>query len=88
MIFRNVGPADLRVVLQNEETRRTIPIKLTDNQDGTFVVDYEAPQAGYHSVTLYYGDNLVPKTPIKFKVHPNVDVSKIIVDGLEPSKFS
>lgn len=83
---REAGQADLRVLLQNDDTRKQIPIKVVDNEDGTYVVAYEAPQAGHHSVTLHYGDLIVPTTPIKFKVHPNVDVSKIVVDGLEPSK--
>lgn len=43
--------------------------------------------AGNHTVTLHYGGLLVPTTPIKFKVQPNVDVSKIVVVGLEPSKL-
>lgn len=74
------------MVLQNEDTRQIVPIKLSDNEDGTYTVDYEATQSGNHTVTIHYGRVLVPSTPIKFKVHPNVDVSKIKVDGLEPSK--
>lgn len=87
LIFRNAGQADLQILLQNDETRREIPVKVSKNDDGTYFVEYEAPQAGCHSVTLHYGGTLVPTTPIKFKVQPNVDVSKIIVDGLEPSKY-
>lgn len=62
-------------------------MKVTDNQDGTYVVDYVPQQAGTHSVTLQYGGHKVPSTPLLFKVQPNVDVSKIKVDGLEPSKY-
>lgn len=72
--------------MRNEDTRQLVPIKLTDNEDGTYTVDYEAPQSGLHTATLNYGGLKVPSTPIKFKVQPNVDVSKIKVDGLEPSK--
>ncbi|XP_015833310.1 filamin-A isoform X1 [Tribolium castaneum] len=82
---RDAGDGDLDVHLVNEETRQEIPVKLTDNGDRTYTVDYETPQSGMHTVTLHYGGLRVPTTPIKFKVHPNVDVSKIRVDGLEPT---
>ncbi|KAL1493038.1 hypothetical protein ABEB36_011179 [Hypothenemus hampei] len=84
---RDAGDADLDVHLVNEDTNQEISVKLTDNGDRTYTVDYEAPQSGNYSVTLDYGGLRVPTTPIKFKVEPNVDVSKIKVDGLEPSVY-
>lgn len=87
MWYREAGQSELDVVLRNEDTRQETPIHLTDNEDGTYTVDYETPQSGTHSVTLHYGGYKVPHTPIKFKVEPNVDVSKIRVDGLEPSEY-
>ncbi|ERL95534.1 hypothetical protein D910_12796 [Dendroctonus ponderosae] len=82
---RDAGDAELDVHLINEDTREEIPVKLTDNGDRTYTVDYEVPQSGDYSVSLYYGGLRVPTTPIKVNVEPNVDVSKIKVDGLEPS---
>lgn len=84
---RDAGDAELDVHLVNEDTHQEIPVKVTDNGDRTFTVDYETHLAGTHSVTLHYGGLKVPSTPIKFKAHPNVDVSKIKVDGLEPSVY-
>lgn len=85
--YRNAGDSYLEVQLVNEETRQEIPVKITDNGDRTYTVDYETNHAGLHTVTLLYGGIKVHSTPIKFRVHPNVDVSKIKVDGLEPSKY-
>ncbi|KAF7274400.1 hypothetical protein GWI33_012941 [Rhynchophorus ferrugineus] len=82
---REAGDAELDVHLLNEDTHEEVPLKLTDNGDKTYTVDYEAPQSGNYTVTLHYGGLKVPSTPIKFKVQPNVDVSKIKVDGLEPT---
>lgn len=84
---REAGLADLGISLKNEEARTEVPVKVTDNGDGTFTGEYETPQPGRHSLTASYGGEQVPSTPIKFDVEPNVDVSKIIVDGLEPSKL-
>lgn len=77
----------MAVSLRNEDTRQDVPVKITNNDDGTYSVDYEPLEPGLHSATLQYGGLLVPNTPIKFNVEPNVDVSKIVVEGLEPSKY-
>lgn len=84
---REAGDGDLDVHLVNADTHQEVPLKLTDNGDRTYTVDYEAPESGNYTVTLHYGGLRVPSTPIKFKVEPNVDVSKIKVDGLEPSVY-
>lgn len=84
---RDAGDADLDIHVINEDTKTEVPIKLTDNGDRTFTVDYEPKQSGLHSAILQYGGLKVPSTPIHFKVNPNVDVSKIKVDGLEESKY-
>jgi hypothetical protein len=33
-----------------------------------------------------YAGKLIPQSPIAVQVQPHVDVSKVKVDGLEPSK--
>lgn len=85
--FREAGVGDLDVHLINENTREEIPLKLTDNGDQTYTVDYETILGGTHKLSLLYGGQKVPTTPIIFKVEPSVDVSKIKVDGLEPSEY-
>lgn len=78
----------MEVLLKNEETNQLTPIMLTDNQDGTYSVEYAAAEPGLHTMTLNYNGLKVPTTPVKFRVVPSnsVDVTKIKVDGLEPSK--
>lgn len=60
---------------------------MTDNEDGTFTVDYCAPAPGNYTLNVVYGGVAVPCCPLKVPIQPHVDVSKIKVDGLEPSKF-
>ncbi|XP_015510160.1 filamin-like isoform X1 [Neodiprion pinetum] len=81
---REAGPGELDVTMATPEGR-DLPITLTDNEDGTYTVDYVAPQPGNYTVNLNYGGLKVPKSPIKVNVQPHVDVSKIKVDGLEPT---
>lgn len=84
---REAGPGKLDVKLLSLEDRE-LPISLTDNEDGTYTVDYMPPQPGNYTVNLNYGGLKVPQCPIKVNVQPHVDVSKVKVDGLEPSEYN
>ncbi|XP_034935901.1 filamin-A isoform X1 [Chelonus insularis] len=81
---REAGNGNLDVSMKNPDGH-DVPISLTDNEDGTYTVDYVAPQPGTYTVNLNYGGLKVPQCPIKVNVQPHVDVSKIKVDGLETS---
>ncbi|XP_012277113.1 filamin-A isoform X2 [Orussus abietinus] len=81
---REAGPGELDVTINNNEGR-DLPISVADNEDGTYTVDYVAPQPGNYTVNLKYGGLKVPQCPLKVNVQPHVDVSKIKVDGLEPT---
>lgn len=84
---REAGPGKLDVSMLNPEGRE-LPISLTDNENGTYTVDYMPPQPGTYAVNLNYGGLKVPQCPIKVNVQPHVDVSKVKVDGLEPSEYN
>ncbi|XP_011497813.1 PREDICTED: filamin-A [Ceratosolen solmsi marchali] len=81
---REAGPGDLKVDMKTPEGH-DLPISLTDNEDGTYTVDYVAPDPGTYTVNLNYGGLKVPKSPLKVNVQPHVDVSKVKVDGLSPT---
>lgn len=84
---REAGPGKLDVNMLNPEGRE-LAISLTDNEDGTYTVDYMPPQPGNYTVNLNYGGLKVPQCPIKVNVQPHIDVSKVKVDGLEPSEYN
>lgn len=77
------GNIDLKL---KSEKGVEIPLEVTDNEDGTYLVDYEVPAAGDYSLHCRYGDVQIPQSPLKIRVPSNVDVSKVKVDGLETSK--
>lgn len=82
---REAGPGELEASIQAPDGK-PIPIQLTDNEDGTYSVDYVPPEPGTYNVNLNYGGLKVPQCPIKVNVQPHVDVSKVKVEGLSPSK--
>ena len=69
------------------EKGQDVPLTVVDNEDGTFTVDYLAPAPGVYTLNVLYGGKAAARCPLRVPVQPHVDVSKIKVDGLEPSKF-
>lgn len=63
-----------------------VPLQVNDNEDGSFLIDYEPKSSGVHTLNCTYGGVKVPNCPIKINVQPQVDLSKVKVDGLETRK--
>lgn len=78
-------PGDLNVTITNDK-KQPIPIEVEDNGDGTYAVGYTPSAVGPLSVSVHYAGKLIPQCPVTVPVQSHVDVSKIKVDGLEPSK--
>ncbi|XP_049277169.1 filamin-A isoform X6 [Anopheles funestus] len=81
---RAAGNGLLEVNLIHEESKQKVSVRIIDNNDNTYAVEVIPPLAGTYSTNLLYGGLKVPLSP-KVTVSPPVDVSKIKVDGLEPS---
>ncbi len=76
---------ELSVTLVNDQGQ-TIPIEMEDNGDDTYTVGYTPTAVGPLKANVLYAGVPVPQSPIAVNVEPHIDVSKIRVDGLEPSK--
>ena len=87
LLPNNSVSGDVAVGLTDEKGM-DVPVKTTDNQDGTFTVEYEPKSPGKYTVLVLFADKEVPQSPIKVQVEPSIDVSKVKVVGLEPSKLS
>lgn len=70
----------------HEDTNKEIPVRVLDNEDNTYTVEVIPPAIGSYSTNLTYGGLKVQPSAPKVYVTPAIDVSKIKVDGLEPSK--
>ena len=80
-----------------DERRQPIPAEVARNEDGTQTVNYTPRSIGTFTASVAYGapeggaaagpsaGGPVPGSPFSISVHPDVDVSKIYVEGLEPS---
>ena len=78
---------DISIALTDTKNQ-DVPFTIDDNQNGTFTIGYTAKLPGVHCISVLFGDNEIPISPIKVNVEPSVDISKIRVEGLETSKCS
>ncbi|XP_065372295.1 filamin-A isoform X3 [Calliphora vicina] len=81
---RDAGEAELKVKIVHEETKVEIPCRIIDNEDQTYSVEVVPPTKGAYTTTMTYGGQPVPLGQ-KVMVEQTIDVTKIKVDGLEPS---
>ncbi|XP_014344981.1 filamin-B [Latimeria chalumnae] len=63
------------------DTGSKAEVDVQDNKDGTYAVTYVPHLPGIHTLLLKYGGQTVPKFPVKVKVDPAVDTSKVNVYG-------
>jgi hypothetical protein len=64
-----------------------VPFTIDDNQDGTFTIAYTPKSPGVHCISVLFGENEIPISPLKVNVEPTVDINKIRIEGLETSKY-
>ena len=83
---KNAGPGDVAIALTNEKGL-DVPVQTTDNGDSTFTIHYEPRTVGQYTASVFFADKEIPSSPIKIQVDPNIDVSKVLINGLESSKL-
>lgn len=70
-----------------DEVGRDVPMETQDMRDGTFRVAYTAVTPGpTYKVQVFFNNQEVPRSPFKVSIKPNINMSKIHVENLEPSK--
>ena len=79
-------PGDVAIALTNERGL-DVPVHTTDNKDNTFRIDFEPQTVGTYSACVFFADQEIPTSPYKIQVEPSIDVSKVMVEGLDDSKY-
>jgi hypothetical protein len=77
---------DISIALTDAKNQ-DLPFTIDDNQDGTFTINYTPKSPGVHCISVLFGDNEIPISPIKVNVEPSIDINKIRIEGLETSKL-
>lgn len=78
---------DISIALTDTKNQ-DLPFTIDDNQDGTFTIAYTPKVPGVHCISVLFGDNEIPISPLKVNVEPSIDVNKIHIEGLETRKSS
>ena len=76
----------MAIALTNERGMDA-PVKTVDNRDNTFRIDFEPTTVGLYTANVFFADQEIPTSPYKVRVEPSIDVRKVKVEGLDPSKF-
>uniref|UniRef100_A0A8C2CFI5 Filamin C, gamma a (actin binding protein 280) n=1 Tax=Cyprinus carpio TaxID=7962 RepID=A0A8C2CFI5_CYPCA len=79
------GEAELTIEIVSDSGAQA-EVCIQKNNDGTFSVTYTPLFHGVHTITIKYGGQQVPKSPIRVQVEPSVDTSgiKVYGPGVEP----
>ncbi|XP_067292165.1 filamin-C isoform X1 [Pseudorasbora parva] len=79
------GEAELTIEIVSDSGAQA-EVCIHKNSDGTFSVTYTPLFHGTHTITIKYGGQQVPKSPIHVQVEPSVDTSgiKVYGPGVEP----
>lgn len=79
------GEAELTIEIVSDSGAQA-EVCIQQNKDGTFSVTYTPLFHGVHTITIKYGGQQVPKSPIHVQVEPSVDTSgiKVYGPGVEP----
>uniref|UniRef100_A0A672SP19 Filamin C n=1 Tax=Sinocyclocheilus grahami TaxID=75366 RepID=A0A672SP19_SINGR len=79
------GEAELTIDIVSDSGAQA-EVCIQKNNDGTFSVTYTPLFHGVHTITIKYGGQQVPKSPIRVQVEPSVDTSgiKVYGPGVEP----
>ncbi|XP_051545387.1 filamin-C-like [Myxocyprinus asiaticus] len=82
---RRAGEAELTIEIVSDSGAQA-EVCIQKNNDGTFSVTYTPLFHGMHTITIKYGGQQVPKSPINVQVEPSVDTSgiKVYGPGVEP----
>jgi hypothetical protein len=63
-----------------------VPYEIQQKGEDVLEVRYEPKIPGNHCISVTFNNQEIPQSPIKVYVEPDVDVTKIKVTNIDPSK--
>lgn len=82
-LCNNIG--DVSISITNPKNI-DVPYEITQKDENVLDVAYEPKMPGVHVVSVTFNNQEIPQSPIKVLIEPDVDVGRIQVSGIEPSK--
>jgi len=87
LVLNGGGAGEVSVTMTSAEGA-LIPVKLVDNQDGTYRAEFEATSVGQYNTAVTFAGQPTPASPYKISVQqPAVDTSKVRVTDLPDSLY-
>lgn len=83
----DAGPGDIDVNIRGPDGKK-VPVKIIDNEDGTYDAVFTPEDVGNHNVDVKFDGKKVPGAPVTVPVKPGIDANKVKCtgDGLKNPK--
>jgi hypothetical protein len=84
---KEAGKGEVQATVEDAKGNK-IPLAMANHGDGTFTCEYEPPGLGNYKVSATLIGVAAPGSPFAVACTPGADVSKVKVEGLEPSELN
>ena len=74
------GPGDIQLNIKGPDGKK-IPVKIIDNEDGTYEVVFVPEDVGNHNIDVKFDGDKVPGSPLTVPVKAGIDANKVKCTG-------
>lgn len=78
---------DVAIALTNERGL-DFPADTKENRENVFRIDFVPSTVGTYIAPIYFAEQEIPNSPFKIHVEPNIEVGKIIIQGLDDRRWN
>ena len=82
VIYSDSGEAQVTI---SDEKGVNVPVKMVDNKDKTYRVEFQATTVGNYTANVSFANQAIPTSPHKITVLSGTDVTKVTVKDLPES---
>ncbi|KRZ33570.1 Filamin-A, partial [Trichinella pseudospiralis] len=83
----DAGPGKVEVCMKNHADGLPVDVQISDCGNGSYTVHYKVNKPGQYDIYVRFAGSLIPGMPYKVQVKPHLDLSNVVIRGLEERVF-
>ncbi|KRX66982.1 Filamin-A, partial [Trichinella sp. T9] len=83
----DAGPGKVEVCMKNHADGSPVDVQISDCGNGSYTVYYKVNKPGQYDIYVRFAGSPIPGMPYKVQVKPHVDLSSVVIRGLEERVF-
>lgn len=83
----SIFSGDVAIALTNERGI-DVPADTKESRENMFRIDFVPSSVGTYIAPIYFAEQEIPNSPFKIHVEPNIEVGKIIIQGLDDRRWN